>query len=53
LSYTKRKIVGKSAMCKTKIIYNNSSTIFTYIFGKNENKKNDKNNIGATSFDQN
>jgi hypothetical protein len=53
LSYTIRKIVGKLEMCKTNIIYYNSSTIFTYIFGKNENKKNDKNNIGAMSFDQN
>jgi hypothetical protein len=51
LSYTIRKIVGKSVMCKTNIIYNYLSTIFTYIFGKNKNKKNDENNIVAASFD--
>jgi hypothetical protein len=27
--------------------------IFTYIFGKNKNKENIKNNIGPTPFDQN
>jgi hypothetical protein len=32
-------------MCKTNIIYYNLSTIFTYIFGKKENKKGLNTNI--------